>query len=294
MMKWLIVLFITLQAAHALELEPIHFLYPRDAEVMWLAGIEDPVTQTDIRNSVKNCRVIKQFDTCAWLNGFQSMKASVLDQTTFSQSAQLTLIGERHIDLANQMNMAGIILRDQFDTLALEMFNHTDQAYIDQYLNDQISLEELRAVLEKGWNYESSGYVEMIRAAKSKKMKILALDDRERFADLPFSENLHQRDLNMAMVLSAHLVEFPQDKILIYTGKMHSFHAVSKNTKMKSMIELLNEMRPDLNTQSFFLYAPREKNLMTNSAKFYMNFAESTVLTGEVLAPYIQGAIFLR
>lgn len=281
-------MFVLSFALNAITLPDEHFLFPRDREIMWISGVEDAVSNSELRSLAKQCRVIREFDSCDWIEQFKQAEIQNLD--TFQFSEQIVFLGERHIDPTHQAALNDIIHKNDFQVLALEMVNHGDQTFLDQYLSNQISLAVLEEVFSRAWNYESSGYMKAIESAKQKGMKIIALDDRALFNRETFSENLRKRDEQMAKVLNDYLIQKPNERILVYSGKMHAFKLHSREGKIKSLRQLVHAQ----DMASYFLFGPKEKNLMTNSFKMFIQTEQSKVVKSHSFSDYIEGAIFIK
>lgn len=275
-------------AVGAVALPEGHFLYPRDKEVLWISGVEEAVSFNELRSLTKQCKVVREFDSCEWIENFKLSQNQTLDSFQFIE--QIIFLGERHIDLTHQAALKDIIEKNDFNVLALEMFNSSDQASLDNYLKDQITSDELEEVLSRGWNYESSGYMQAIESAKKKGMKILGLDNRPAFDREEFSENLRKRDEHMAEVLNQYLKNNSKYRILVYSGKMHAFKSHSNENKLKSLPQLVNAE----DKASYFLFGPKEKNLMTHSARLFLDSEQSFVIKSQSFDGYIDAAIFLK
>ncbi len=289
-----IILLLISSALHSAPLPNDHFLAPRDKEVMWLTGIETPANARALARLHINCKEEGKFNSCEWFESFSHMQVSKLETHNFTQNAQITFFGERHIDRLNQESMAQIIRRaHNLDVLALEMFNVEDQIALDAYSAGTLSLEELKKVLDKAWNYNDEGYLEMLKVAKEKNLKILAIDQRSLFDDLVFSENLIERDKHMAKVLSKYLSDNPAAAIFVYTGKMHSFASLSKSSSLKSVTEILKENIEGLEIKNYFLFSKKENALPLHTMRILSSEKDQVVVESEALKPYVDGAVFL-
>ncbi|GAB4015011.1 MAG: hypothetical protein Fur0010_13610 [Bdellovibrio sp.] len=289
-MKSSILIFISLIAASlsAATLPEDHFLFPRDREVLWISGIEEVVSFNDLRALAKQCKIVREFDSCLWIENFKQAHIQTFDSLQLNE--QIVFLGERHIDPTHQAALNEIIHKNDFNVLALEMMNQSDQSFIDQYLRDEISLEDLQIVFALGWNYSNTGYMKAIESAKKKGMKILALDNRPLYDRENFSENLRKRDEFMAGVLNQYLSAHPQDRILVYSGKMHAFKSHSSSDTIKSISELVKVQ----DKASYFLFGPKEKNVMTYSLKLFVESEQSIVIKSDSFNEYIDGAIFIK
>ncbi len=259
-----------------------------------MTGIETPASARTLARQFESCQKSKSFNSCEWFDRFSQFTSSELASHDFTSYAQVTFFGERHIDKLNQISMAQIIERGQnLDVLALEMFNSRDQLVLDQYLKDEVDLGEVKRVLNRSWNYSDEGYLEMIKAAKRKGLKILAIDNRTEFDGLPFSDNLYQRDQHMAQILAQHLRKNPKDNIFVYTGKMHSFKSLSLKGKILSVTEMLKEHISELQIKNYFLFAKKENALPLHSMRIVSSIKDQVVVESEALRPYVDGAVFL-
>lgn len=282
------------QLAFSTPLPSDHFLAPRDVEVMWISGIETPANARALAREYEKCHTSKAFNSCEWFETFEKMEVTELSTHDFISRAQVTFFGERHIDQLNQKSMAQIIKNSKgLDVLALEMFNVSDQAALDSYLSGELSFEGIKEVLNHSWNYNDEGYLEMIKAAKEMGVKILAIDERSLFDALPFSENLIERDKHMANVLSVYLKENPTDNIFVYTGKMHSFKSLSKESNIQSVTQILEKEITGLSVKNYFLFAKKENALPLHSMRIVSQNRDQVVVESEALKPYVDGAVFL-
>lgn len=285
----------------ALELPHDHFLAPRDYEVMWLAGIESPVSVSQMRMALKKCEqqttyTVINFDTCSWIEAMKNAEVKSLSSYQFGTQAQITFFGERHISPDVQLNMATIINQagpNQVHALALEMFNENSQAYLDAYLADEINDNEIRAVLTSAWNYNSDGYMEILKAAKKKGLKLIALDDRDLFAQDSFSDNLKNRDEQMGQVLIEYLTRNPSHQIWVYSGKLHAFKSMGRRPQIATIADHLKNWKSDLSTAHYLFFGKKESALLPLSFKLISGSEEKVVLRSPEIAPYIDGAIFL-
>jgi uncharacterized iron-regulated protein len=143
-----------------------------------------------------------------------------------------------------------------YGALGMEMFNSKHQTELDQYMRGELTREQIEAVLRSGWNYESSGYLNVMDAAKAEGLRLLALDDR----DVPWSDwfqSLLTRDQHMAGVLAGAIRETPDLKIAVLCGRMHAFGVYSEDKLVLSQPARLRE-NYGITTQSVLVYSALE------------------------------------
>lgn len=238
------------------------------------------------------------FEVCSWLGKVEASDTGEFNLSQIlSKANQVIFFGERHLNIDVQEKMAELIealSKERIQVLALEMINSRDQEAVDLYLQDDISLEEMKSIFEKGWKYESSGYMKMLEAAKKGGLKVLALDDRPRFNDSDFSENLIGRDIHMASVLNDYLRQNPTHNIIVYSGKLHAFKSLGNDSVADTIADIVKKENPLLRTSHYLMFGRKESSLLRESLKALSLKTENSFVKSEALAPYIDGAIFLN
>ncbi len=266
----LLILLVFLFGSAQLAATPLasdHFLYPRDKEVTWMTGIETGLSFSGNKRLYKSCLSGSSFNNgtykefvCELYKSSKIVETSLADSLKEFDSMQVVMVGERHTFHKNQFELAKAIeATSSFDVLALEMFNYQSQSAVNDYLNEIIDLYELKVVLAGEWKYQLDGYLELIKAAKESGLKILALDDRQRFIRANFSDGLIFRDQVMADILSEHLVDHPHERILVYSGKLHAFKDLGEG--IASIAEIIKQGNPTLEVGHIQLFDKNRKNL---------------------------------
>jgi hypothetical protein len=149
-------------------------------------------------------------------------------------------VGERHTDLADKDEIIRQLtdLKKQGMThLAMEMLEEQHQETINGYIKGIVEREEIVSLL-KFWD-KGPGivekYIEMIDAAKSNGIKVVAIEIPMQSHSL-FSE---ERDKNWARVIK-NIVSSDQDaRIMVFCGSGHAAYKISKKNTAN---EFLNSM----------------------------------------------------
>ncbi len=270
-----------------------HLLYPRSAQAIYLTGIEVLATPNQVKRAIEHCE--KPVLLCELISSFKnSSNLSAVEEYFSNTTAQLVFLGERHINQEIQFSLANLLpifKKNQFEAIALEMFNHEDQFYLDQFNQGELSIEELEVILKKNWNYSSAGYLAIFQTARELNLKLLALDDRQNTTHLNFSDNLIERDRIMARTLQKNLKSNPNKKIIVYTGRLHGFQSFDTQEAL-TISEILKKDRPDLKTESYLFFSYREKSVIPEMRKALSPY-RNLVFKSSELSPYFDGAILL-
>lgn len=284
----------TISSISAQILPENHLLYPRSAKAIALTGIDVLATPSQVRRSVENCdRLIL---LCQLINSFRnSDNLHTIERVFSTTTAQLIFLGERHINEEIQNSLASLLAvfkQNDFSAIALEMFNYEDQIYLDQFNNNELSIAELEIILKKNWNYSSAGYLNIFQKARELNLKLLALDDRENTTHFSFSDNLIERDRIMAKILQKHLQSNPDQKIIVYTGRLHSFQSFDAHDA-PTISEVLKKQTPNLKTESYLFFSHREKSALPEIRRLLIP-NQSLIFKAPEFTPYFDGAILLR
>ena len=175
------------------------------------------------------------------------------------------------------------------------MFNSSSQKDLDLYFEGHISDEEMEIILESQWNYKSAGYMEMIKAAKDNGTRIIGIDHRDLLADLSldFSDELMERDRLMAQVINEELDKGLCGKMIVYTGKLHSFKSLGQ--KLDTVADYVRREHPDKTGVHYMGYNLRSKNFLTDLYKSHFSNIRDlagSFLSTKSLLPYADGAFY--
>jgi hypothetical protein len=159
--------------------------------------------------------------------------------------AQVIYFGETHLSQGSKRVLKDLLpalkLRG-FSVLAMEMFNASQQTVLDDFFSDRVELAELENELRSEWGYKSSGYIELIAAAKNIGIRVLALDYRDQAPKQNLVDNIRYRDTLMAKRIADEIKADPTVKIFALTGSLHAQSRVSMNGEMLSQSEILHQM----------------------------------------------------
>lgn len=276
-----------------------HYLYPRNREVLYISGIENPFysfnalkrEKSICENSITKQRICGLIEPL--LNNSRPSKLEYKNLQI--EEANLVIIGEMHPNISPKKIAIDIIEKDpSFTHLALEMFNQTSQEKIDNFQEGKITADELEETLSSEWSYNSAPYMELIIKANKLGLKIIALDNRKSVTQSDLSQNLIERDIIWAKKLSEIFLEDNTGKILMLSGKLHSFKKLQQEdstTKIKTVVELINE-NITIKAKSFFVIEKREDNLFRRYIQHQDTEDSLLLLNHKLLQPYIDGLIF--
>lgn len=289
----LVLIFVSNAASYADTLPEGHILHPRSRKAIQLTGIEELASSNQVRRAIQDC--VSPHLLCQLIASFRNSSQLHTINNAFSRTeAQLLFLGERHINEEIQYSLANhlFVLKDnQFDSIALEMFNHSDQKYLDQFSRGELTLSEIENVLKKNWSYSPAGYLAILQQARELEMKLIALDNRKETSQLSFSDNLVERDQFMAQVLLNHLQSDPNQKIIVYSGRLHSFQSFDAS-EAQTISEVLKETLPNLKTESLLFFSYRERSALSELRKF-LKPEQSLVFKAPEFHPFFDGAILL-
>ncbi len=273
-----------------------YYLFPRDREVLYLSGVEYNYRFRQIVHG-KEC-LAEQLLLCEIVREVKEDDYS-LNISEALLRADLLYIGERHLDQAPKKWVKKLLEEDNgsIKVLALEMFNSSAQKELDLYNQGLMSDEEIKLILEKDWNYQSSGYMEMISAARSNGTRIIGIDHREELAGLglDFSSELMERDRLMGEVLNKEISTGLDGKMIIYTGKLHAFKSLGE--KVKTVADFVRRQHPELHELHYMSFNLRSKNFLTDLYVSQFNDIrdlEGDFLSTNSLLPYFDGVHFFR
>jgi len=162
-------------------------------------------------------------------------------EAILASPARLVYFGETHTAQGSKHFLRGLLPELKaggYTVLAMEMFNHSQQTVLDDFFVGRASLDAVRAALQSAWSHESQGYLELIAAAKTFGVRVLALDDRSRVPNDPLIENIKLRDLIMAQRLADALAADPGLKIFALTGALHAQCSLSRSQTILSQSEV--------------------------------------------------------
>jgi len=274
-----------------------HLLAPRDLEPLTLNGIERLGGNNFWKKKLDKCNDNFFHMACSLKEGILKSKSShkFFKEHTF---ADMTFFGETHTKPVMQMVFAQLIknINDKkVRALGLEMFNETSQPMINQYLTNLITLEELIKVLESEWNYKSSGYKEIIKVAKEKGLHIIALDNRPEFRYRGLGVGLLERDKVMAKNLIDYKTEFPDNKIIVYTGKLHAFRSLSEENRILTISEMVEQTIEGLSRESYLFFEKTSFSPPTVVRNIMQpEIQEDIVIEVSDYRHYIDGLILLK
>lgn len=149
------------------------------------------------------------------------------------KAAKVVLVGDFHTFRQSQKGFLRLLenFKNKNVAIALECFQSKFQSSINDYLNANITLDELReeSQFEFYWPFSWDNYKEILIFAKSNKLKVLALNIEEK------KQSLEKRDLAAAKILSDFITNNKKYKIFSLYGDLH----LAPNhlpTKLKSLI----------------------------------------------------------
>lgn len=276
-----------------------HYLYPRNREILYISGIENPYYSFDALKREKN--ICENSTTKQRICGLiepllnESRPSKMNYKNLQIEDTDLVIIGEMHPNISPKKIAIDIIEKDSsFTHLALEMFNQTSQEKINDFQEGKITADELETILSSEWSYNSAPYMELIVRANELGLKITALDNRKSVTQSDLSQNLIERDMIWAQKLTEIFKEDNSRKVLMLSGKLHSFKKLQQENstnKIKTVVELINE-NITIKTKSFFVIEKREDNLFRRYIQRQKTNESQLLLNHELLQPYIDGLIF--
>lgn len=295
----LILSFLVGLSATALPLAMDHFLYPRDQEILWVSGIEQAIPRRKISQFRQECREGRASSqaepTCFYLSFFEEVSTSLLHGSFERTQADFLFFGEVHIHSEIAYEMAALLpeLRASgYTTLALEMFNESSQPDLDRYLEGTISLDEMVQILSEQWSYQNSGYAELLRVAKEQGFHIVALDHREEIDHPHMSSELELRDEAMVEVILRRKWRFPEEKWIVYSGKLHAYKTQSVQRRVLTIAERIQQSLPDFSIESY-MFARARTHYSTTHDILLAEGAPTEPSLYRLTSPYLDGFIIL-
>lgn len=274
-----------------------HFLAPRDLEPMTLNGIERLGGNNYWKAKLKKCADGIDHMACSLKEGIKNSSQSkdFFKNHTF---ADVTFFGESHIKPSIQSSFAKLIenISDKkVRAIGLEMFNETSQAEINQYLLGMMTLDEIVKVLESQWNYQSAGYREILKVAKEKNLHIIALDNRPQFRYEELGVGLLGRDRIMAKNLINYKQDFPDDKVIVYSGKLHAFRSLSMDGSILTISEMLEQAYDGISRESYLFYTKKSSSPPSVVRKILQpDMQEDIMIKVPSYGHYVDGLILIN
>lgn len=222
-----------------------HFLDPIDKDLLLFLGIERGILYQ--KKHLEKCtNELAEWTTnsCNILSYLKTNHKNLDESIKIFEQSQVVYVGETHLDQGAKHYLKRVLpdlKKIGYEVLAMEMFNQVDQDSLDKYLNNEISLNDLKVVMQKAWFYELSAYLELIEEAKFLGMRIVALDDRLTAPKEPMLENLIYRDEKMSQQLLREL-QSGSHKIIAFTGGLHAQCSWSKKLEVQSQSQRLMSM----------------------------------------------------
>lgn len=233
---------------------------------------------------------------CSVLNAQPSPWEINNSSKSLNTRADVLLFGEAHYDQDVKIEFASLLkdLKKQgFTTLGLEMFPSSTQMYLDQFSNNQISLDQIIAVLEQHWFYDSTGYREILKQAKALNMTIIGLDDRVNFKNLDVWFEVTLRDDYMSQILADHLLR-TGEKLVVYSGRMHAVksfgHGKAKGLSEK-LIELMKGHNIKIETENILFAQTNKSVIYKDIISTKTDYTDQSVILRNVDYSYIADAM---
>lgn len=155
----------------------------------------------------------------------QEYSKSSLDEVIRQiETIQVLLYGDFHTHRQTQKGLIRILENylsyspERPIVLAMEMFRAVDQIYINQYLKDEISEQQLFDLCEynKYWGFPWENYRLIIETAKNNNMQIIGIN-----TDLAGGDRLPTRDRFAAAILHDISVQYPDALCVCLIGEFH-------------------------------------------------------------------------
>jgi hypothetical protein len=224
-------------------------LMPFDTAVTLLLGVRDTTAyKRTFEKCASNSGAIEidkllTFSPCEILDDLLANSEPLTAHSFANVESQVIYFGETHIYPGAKRVLAGLLRTLKtagVSHLALEMFNSSQQPALDRFLLGQLSLEDLGRELATAWSYETSPYLELLRAARESGIRIIAIDDRRPEAPgSTFAENFHARDLFMAEKIADLIRREPGARVVAFTGSLHAKCSLSRDGSFPSQSEML-------------------------------------------------------
>jgi Haem-binding uptake, Tiki superfamily, ChaN len=238
-------IFLAFSIGHAQPSSPIigSHLPPLDLDLLLYLGTQSGIASNDY--ALKKC---KKDEPPVWAPATCPIAAYILThakaataEAILASPARLVYFGETHTSQGSKHFLRGLLpeLKARgYSVLAMEMFNISQQTVLDDFFAGRAPLDDVRVALQSAWSHESQGYLDLIAAAKTLGIRVLALDDRSRVPNYPQVENIRLRDLIMAQRLADALTADPSLKIFAFTGALHAQCSLSRSQAILSQSEV--------------------------------------------------------
>jgi hypothetical protein len=150
---------------------------------------------------------------------------------------KILYMGEDHPDMAPKKLVVRLIpdLKTYgFGRIGLEAFNSFRQPLLDAYFDGTAEIGDIEKALREDWNWNPSGFLEIIKAAKEYGIRVIALDGRDKSTSrMTFEEEMEMRDQYMARRVVDQVEQFPEEKILVLIGSYHIDAARKKSGRAR-------------------------------------------------------------
>lgn len=285
--------------AQSLETSPV------DLEFNYFYDLEGYSSSKYFASVLKQCGSAQLSEYKKYLCNLADSKVELLKSNDFGKYIErfndVLFFGERHVDYEAQNEFAGIlhVLHKQgYNTLAMEMFPASTQDHLDLYSQDQLSLDNLMTVLKEHWNYKNDGYRVILKTAKKLKMRIVGIDDRTKISNV-FWSDLFYRDDVMAQNLTLEYLASGQQKMVVYTGRLHATKSFGSNPQIQSLSQKLkNNLQSyglDIHVQNYIFRLVLKGKAYKHLLNLHVQHDDqTTMVSSDYFKKYIDGTIYLN
>jgi len=179
--------------------------------------------------------------------------------------SQITLYGDFHTLRQSQRGFLRV-LRNLHQTdpnknvvVALEMFNETDQAAVDAYLDGEIDQDQLlkKISYEENWGFPFKNYEPILEAAKSFGYKIIGVNSLRKKR----GHSITSRDQFIANRLTTAMNDYPDHLVVCLVGEFHiaDLHLPRQLKRLSKQGENLKICKIATNVDSYYFDLPVSK-----------------------------------
>ncbi|MCC6137292.1 MAG: ChaN family lipoprotein [Bdellovibrionaceae bacterium] len=241
-----------------------------DNELLWFSGLTNKYSKVKGTQLAKQClSEPTESPLCQLVEHVKNNHSAHVDIAQQFKS-RVVYVGEVHIyNEARDFLIKNMepIKKAGYTHIAMEMWNSSQQSFVDKFNNEQVTLEQLAPVFSNEWGYKTSEYVDLMCVARKNKIELLALDARDHLpAGLSFMDELNYRDKKMAFVLSEFLKSNPKSKVIVLSGRLHAYSRLNSQSEQLSQPEILTGLT-QIQPQSFTVVGEKEASPLAFATK---------------------------
>ncbi|MCJ8344583.1 ChaN family lipoprotein [bacterium] len=199
------------------------------------------------------------------------------------KNAKIIVMADNHVSYGSQSNTIRLIedlsKNQQELSLVIEWIDRSYQSVVNQYLIDQLSLEELKEKVQfdQLWAFSWDSYKRVLEAAKVNKVAVYLVEN------LKDTKDLISRDQSIFDAVAKIKQKAENSKILVVYG---TYHSLGKNHLLERFRALSKESVAIVSQAQNAYWAALKSNLDTDKMK-YLSLSDDVIYLHDAV-PFVQ------